>query len=110
MPNALNQVKTIVVLMLENGSFDRMLGFLKSDTYPIAGYQHLVLFHRPSRLFVPLARLKNTAQVMTIHRVDLHARTSRDGRTVCIDATHEGLGRQMYIVPIRHILDHPPGS
>jgi hypothetical protein len=57
---------------------------------------------------VPLARLKNTAQVDTDYRVDLHARTSRDGRTVCIDATHEGLGRQMYIVPIGHILDHPP--
>jgi hypothetical protein len=78
------------------------------DTYPLEGSQHLVLFHRPSRLFVPLARLKNTAQVMTDYRVDLHARTSRDGRTVCIDATHEGLGRQMYIVPIGSILDNPP--
>jgi hypothetical protein len=79
------------------------------DTYPIKGYQHVVLFHRPSRLFVPLAKLKNTAQVDTDYRVDIHARTSRDGRTVCIDATHEGLGRQMYIIPITHILDHPPG-
>lgn len=35
------------------------------DTYPIEGYQYVVLFHRPSRLFVPLAKLKNTAQVMT---------------------------------------------
>jgi hypothetical protein len=39
---------------------------------------------------------------------DLANRTSRDGRTVCIDATHEGLGRQMHIVPIGPILDHPP--
>jgi hypothetical protein len=78
------------------------------DTYPIDGYQHVVLFHRPSLLFVPLAKLKNTAQDMTDYRVDIHARSSRDGRTVCIDATHEGLGRQMYIIPIGHILDHPP--
>ncbi len=78
------------------------------DTYPLQGCQHLVLYHRASQLFVPLARLKNTAQEDTDYRVDLHARTSRDGRTVCIDASHEGLGRQMYIIPIGHILDHPP--
>jgi hypothetical protein len=78
------------------------------DTYPLDGYQYVVLFHRPSRLFVPLAKLKNTAQVMTDYRVDIHGRTSRDGRIVCIDASHEGLGRQMYIIHIGHILDHPP--
>jgi len=78
------------------------------DTYPLEGFQHIVLYHRPSRLFVPLARLKNTSQEMTDYRVDIHARTTRDGRTVCIDASHEGLGRQMYIIPIGHILDHPP--
>jgi hypothetical protein len=78
------------------------------DTYPLKGDQHLLLYHRPTRLFVPLARVKNTAQVGTIHRVDLHARTSRDGRTVCIDSSHEGQGRQMYVLPIGHILDNPP--
>jgi hypothetical protein len=79
------------------------------DTYPIAGYQHVFLYHRPSGLFVPLAKLKNTVQEGSDYRVDIHARTSRDGRTVCIDATHEGLGRQMYVVPIGEILDNPPG-
>jgi hypothetical protein len=78
------------------------------DTYPLNGYQYVVLYHRASRLFVPLAKLKNTAQVGTIHRIDIHARASRDGRTVCIDASHEGLGRQMYVIPIGHILDRPP--
>lgn len=78
------------------------------DTYVTRGYQHLFLFHRPTKLFVPLAKLVSTAPAQGIHRVDLHARTSRDGRTVCIDASHEGAGRQMYIMSIGHILDHPP--
>jgi hypothetical protein len=78
------------------------------DTYPLQGVQHVVLYHRPSKLFVTLAKLKNTAQVGTDYRVDIHARTTRDGRTVCIDATHEGLGRQMYLIPIGQILDNPP--
>ena len=78
------------------------------DTYPLQGYQHVLLYHRPTKLFVPLAKLKNTAQVGTIHRVDIHARATRDGRTVCIDSSHEGLGRQMYVIPIGHILDNPP--
>jgi hypothetical protein len=84
--------------------------WILGDTYVTRGCQHLFLFHRPSGLFVPLAKLRSTAPDQGIHRVDLHVRTSRDGRIVSIDATHEGLGRQMYIVPIGHVLDHPPGA
>lgn len=47
------------------------------DTYVLDGVQHLFLFHRPTRLFVPLARLKSTAPAKGVHRVDLHARCSR---------------------------------
>jgi hypothetical protein len=83
-----------------------------SDTYVIDHYQSLFLYHRPTRLFVPLARLKSTAEDVpnftAEYRVDLHPRFSRDGRTVCIDSTYEGLGRQMYIIDIGYILDRPP--
>ena len=82
--------------------------WIMGDTYVLDGVQHLFLFHRPSGLFVPLARLKATGPDGGIYRVDLHARCSRDGRMVSIDATHEGLGRQMYIIDIGHILDNPP--
>jgi len=37
MPPPAGTIKHLVVLMLENRSFDHMLGFLKSDTYPIDG-------------------------------------------------------------------------
>jgi hypothetical protein len=82
--------------------------WILGDTYVLNGYQHLFLFHKPSKLFVPLARLKATGPDGGIFRVDLHARCSRDGRMLSIDSTHEGLGRQLYILDIGFILDNPP--
>lgn len=82
--------------------------WILGDTYVIDGYQHLFLFHQPTKLFVPLARLKNTGAPEGIFRVDLHARSNRSGRKISIDSTHEGLGRQLYLIDIGHILDHPP--
>lgn len=82
--------------------------WILGDTYVIDGYQHLFLFHQPTKLFVPLARLKNTGAPQGIFRVDLHARSNRSGRKISIDSTHEGLGRQLYLIDIGHILDHPP--
>ena len=78
-----------------------------SDTYAIDGYQYLFLHHIPTKQFVPLAKLKSTAPSNT-YRVDLHPRLSRSARLVSIDATHEGLGRQMYMTDIGSILDNPP--
>jgi hypothetical protein len=80
-----------------------------SDTYAIDGYQYLFLYHIPTKQFVPLAKLKSTAPD-NIYRVDLHPRLSRSGRIVSIDATHEGLGRQMYMMDIGYILDNPPAG
>jgi phospholipase C len=37
MPPPAGTIKHLVVLMLENRSFDHMFGFMKSDTYPIDG-------------------------------------------------------------------------
>ena len=60
---------------------------------------------------MPLAKLKN-ARRMDIgdgeYRVDTHPRLSRNGRLVSIDAFHEGLGRQMYVIDISHLVDNPP--
>jgi len=80
-----------------------------SDTYSLNGFQYLFLYHVPTKQFVPLAKLKSTA-AEGIHRVDLHPRLSRDGKLVSIDATHEGLGRQMYVMNISRMIDDPPRS
>jgi len=96
-----------------HGSFVPGFGgdWIISDTYAIHGFQHLFMYHRPSKLFVPLAKLKCDRR-MDIgddeHRVDLHPRLSPTGSLVSIDASHEGLGRQMYVIDIGYILDHPP--
>jgi hypothetical protein len=82
--------------------------WILGDTYVLDSVQHLFLFHQPTSLFVPLGRLKSTGPRRGIYRVDLHARCSQDGRIISIDATHEGLGRQMYILDIGYILDNPP--
>lgn len=79
-----------------------------SDTYSINGFQYLFLYHRPTKLFVPLAKLKSNAPAEGIFRIDLHPRFSRDGKIVCIDSSYENLGRQMYIMDIGEILAHPP--
>jgi hypothetical protein len=77
-----------------------------ADTYPIPS-QYLFLYHRPTGVFVPLARLHSTAGD-GIYRIDLQARTSRNGRTLTIDSSYEGLGRQLYVMDIGYILDNPP--
>jgi len=50
-------------------------------------------------VFVPLAKLKSTAENVPIftgeYRVDLHPRFGRGETTICIDSTYERFGRQM---------------
>jgi len=83
--------------------------WITADTYAINGYNYLFLFHIPSRRYVPLAKLRDTS-FGGLFRIDLQGRTSRNGRKLCIDASHEGRGRQMYVIDIGHILDNPPGG
>ena len=81
--------------------------WILSDTYSVNGYQHLFMYHIPTKLFVPLAKLKSPPG-RGIFRVDLHPRISRNGKMISIDATHEDLGRQMYVIDISHLVDNPP--
>jgi hypothetical protein len=88
--------------------------WLLTDTYNINGYQYLYMYHIPTRQFVPLAKLTNNADfpkgygTYGPYRVDLHPRFTPDGKSVSFDSTHEGLGRQMYMIDISGIVDNPP--
>ena len=85
-----------------------------TDTYSVDGFLYLYMYHIPTGKFVPLAKLTNNADfpkgygTYGTFRVDLHPRLSPDGKLVCFDSTHEGLGRQIYIMDISHIIENPP--
>jgi len=88
--------------------------WILTDTYNIDGYIHLYMYHIPSRKFVPLGKLAYKLGGYLypynpgILRVDLHPRFTPDGKKVCIDSTHEGFGRQLYLIDISPIIDNPP--
>lgn len=88
--------------------------WILTDTYNMNGFIYLYLYHLPTKKLVPLAKLethfkrKQTLKKAGYYRIDLHPRYTPDGRKVCIDSSHEGLGRQIYILDIGHIIDNPP--
>jgi hypothetical protein len=85
------------------------------ENYNLNGYEYLYMYHIPTKKFVALGKFeyriggRYSNLDPGIYRVDLHPRLSPDGRSVSFDSTHEGLGRQIYLVDIGYILDHPPG-
>ena len=88
--------------------------WILTDTYTIDGYIYLYMYHIPTKKFVPLGRLafKPGGTLFTanpgIFRVDLHPRFTPDGKKVSIDSTHEGFGRQIYLIDVSGIIDNPP--
>jgi len=88
--------------------------WILTDTYNLNGYQYLYLYHLPTKLFVPLGKFefRLKGQLYRQHagtfRVDLHPRFSPDGNWISFDSTHEGLGRQIYMMDVSHIIKNPP--
>lgn len=78
------------------------------------GYIYLYLYHIPTRKIVPLAKLETQigGYIYKVGlgalRCDLHPRFSYDGKSVSFDSTHEGFGRQIYLMDISSIIDNPP--
>lgn len=88
--------------------------WILTDTYNLDGYEYMYLYHIPSKKFIPLGKFsymlngEHFRKNPGIFRVDLHPRFSPDGKTISFDSTHEGLGRQIYLMDISHIVDNPP--
>ncbi len=88
--------------------------WILTDTYNIDGHIHLYMYHLPTKKLVPLADLiyKLGGYLFPydpgIFRVDLHPRFTPDGKQVSIDSSHEGFGRQLYLIDISEIIDNPP--
>jgi hypothetical protein len=88
--------------------------WILTDTYNIHGNIYLYLYHIPSEIFVPVSKLEYKLGGYMypynpgIFRVDLHPRFTPDGKSVAIDSSHEGLGRQMYLIDVSKIMDNPP--
>ena len=88
--------------------------WILTDTYNMDGYIHLYMYHLASERLVPLAKLEShlkreqVFESASYYRIDLHPRFSPDGRTVSIDSSHEGLGRQVYLIDVGEIMDNPP--
>lgn len=63
------------------------------------------LYHLPTDRRIDLGRFPAAPLATGEWRCDLHPRTSPDGRYVCIDSTHGGNGRQMYLLDISGVFN-----
>ncbi|MEI7421512.1 MAG: hypothetical protein WCK18_05435 [Prolixibacteraceae bacterium] len=77
------------------------------DTYPEtnARLQSLYLYHVPTNRKVVLGKFHSPPVYNNPEwRCDLHPWSSRDGKTVFFESTHEGTGRRVYMIDISGII------
>ncbi len=97
-------------VMTENGHNTYLPNpdWVLNDTYPDnRGRQHPYLYHVPTGKRFWLGHFKVGHGHSGEWRCDTHPRFSPDGKTVVIDSTHGGDGRQMYLIDISGIVDQP---
>lgn len=81
--------------------------WILNDTYPQGEerLQELYLFHVPTETKVSIGRFHEPEKYKGEVRCDLHPRNSPDGSLVIFDSTHDGDGRQMYMVDISGVIE-----
>lgn len=61
------------------------------------------LYHLPTDRRIDLGHFPAGESYVSEWRCDLHPRTSNDGQFVCLDSTHGGNGRQLYLLDLRPV-------
>jgi hypothetical protein len=96
--------------MTQNGHNTYLPGtnnkWILNDTYPQRDTrkQILYLYHEPTAKIIELGRFYQPPEYVGEWRCDLHPRASNNGKLICIDSTHEGNGRQMYLIDINELI------
>lgn len=75
---------------------DNYAGAVNRDQVPY-------LYHLPTDRRIDLGRFPSGESYVGEWRCDLHPRASNDGNFVCIDSTHGGNGRQLYLLDLRPV-------
>jgi hypothetical protein len=80
--------------------------WILNDTYPDKGrIQHPYLYQVSTNRKVPIANLLSPDRYAGEWRCDTHPSSSRNGRMVVVDSTHEGKGRQVYLIDVSSTLE-----
>ena len=76
--------------------------WILNDTYPQGEAREQIpyLYHEKTNKRIDLGRFHEPKAYNGEWRCDTHPRASNDGEMVCIDSTHDGNGRQMYLIDI----------
>lgn len=79
--------------------------WILNDTYPdTERKQNPYLYNTATDKRMPLGHFYSPPEYKGEWRCDTHPRSSPDGKQVVIDSTHEGRGRQMYLIDISRIV------
>ncbi len=96
-------------VMTQNGHNTYLAGthgdWILNDTYPQRGTREQIpyLYEVSTGKKIELGRFYEPKEYTGEWRCDTHPRCSNDGKLICIDSTHEGNGRQMYLIDIRSL-------
>lgn len=76
--------------------------WILNDTYPQGDAREQVpyLYHEKTNKRIDLGRFHEPRAYNGEWRCDTHPRASNDGKLICIDSTHGGNGRQIYLIDI----------